>query len=240
MQTFNKNMVVKETNGLTVNFESYIQQNYIIAGELNKNVLSSFLQFHNDLVMIQSDTNKPVTLNLFLNSIGGELYVYSTLKSILENSNLSINLIANGEISSAAFFLFYITDNVNKYVELGTSSTVHTITTYFSDREMRKLDIVATFKEDLDKHNNIFVKLFNKYDILNKSELKRFIQGEDIYIGYAKLVKLMEKCPFGSFINGYSESEDFSLDIFNEELDIEQFKEEQQVKEVKKTNSKKN
>jgi ATP-dependent protease ClpP protease subunit len=213
MHSINKSVETSNQNNFSIAFESSFEQNYYFDTKFCAAKLDKFLEFYNKLLLIQTELNKPTTLNFYLTSPGGDLYIYSVLKTIFENSPLNINIICTGYIASAAFLLFYKTDNVNKYLDDGSIALVHTITTVYDDRDIRKNKEVITIKSNLDKQNESLAKMYKAYEVLTDKQLKELLEGEDILLDFESLIQVMNKCPYGTFTEPLVESYEIDEDL---------------------------
>lgn len=165
--------------------------------DFSKEASTKLLDFLNNCVMMRDEEGNYPAVDIYLNSPGGLISEYQLIKDALENTELDITLICNEEISSCAFLLFYFTDNVNKKVLEYSFALIHTADQSFSDRGKRFADDYhVKMPENLDILNQTYAERFSQYKILNASQIKRYLKGEDIILNSIELKKIMKSCPF--------------------------------------------
>jgi ATP-dependent protease ClpP protease subunit len=171
--------------------------NYYFNEEFAIESTVKIMDFLNNCIMMKDEEGNYPLVNIYLNSPGGSIAEYQLIKDMLETSPLDITLIANYELSSSTFLLFYFTDNVNKKILEGSFATIHTADLHFSDRERRTgSDFSIKMTENLNKMNETFYNKFRDYKILNPTQLKRFLKGDDIILLDEELKKIMKNCIF--------------------------------------------
>jgi ATP-dependent protease ClpP protease subunit len=171
--------------------------NYYFNEEFAGETTLKLLDFLNNCAMMRDEEGNYPSVNIYLNSPGGSVAEYQLIKDMLETSVLDITLTANYELSSSTFLLFYFTDNVNKKILDGCFATIHTADLHFSDRERRMgSDFSIKMTENLNKLNEIYYNKFKDYKILNPTQLKRFLKGDDIILLDEELRKIMKNCIF--------------------------------------------
>lgn len=169
--------------------------NYYINFEFEGAKLAPFVDFINSC-----SPEQDLNLNLYLTSPGGDYIVSQIIKDMIETSEHHITLIAGEDISSSAFILFYET-NCNKRILNRTHALIHSITTTYSERELRKDSL--SFKQNanyMKEINKYYHDLFKANSALNKTQLDMFNKGEDIIVNHEELIKIMKKCPFGKLL----------------------------------------
>lgn len=195
-----KDVPLVEPNNVTILFESVAEQVYYFNGTINDESVKTFMSFYNNLLMTQSDINKPITLNLFLESDGGLISSYTVLKTLLENSPLNINLIATSHIMSSAFLLFYKSRGINKYLTENTVGLIHTLTRDYNDRDLRNNGREHSFsKKCLDSENEELLRFLKDHGVVSQKQIAEIDNGEDVYLTYAELDQIMRNCPYGNF-----------------------------------------
>lgn len=171
--------------------------NYYFNEEFIGETTLKLLDFLNNCAMMRDDEGNLPSVNIYLNSPGGSVAEYQLIKNMLETSELDITLIGSYELSSSTFLLFYFTDNVNKLLLDGCFATIHTADLHFSDRERRiGSDFSIKMTENLNKMNELFYTKLKDYKILNPTQLKRFLKGDDIILLDEDLRRIMKNCIF--------------------------------------------
>lgn len=170
---------------------------YYFNADFNDDSVKEVINFFNGWGGLDPDTE----IDFYLNSPGGLLPAYSVLKNILERSPFVINLINAGEVSSYAFILFYSCRNVNKVLLDNTTGLIHTVSSTFEDRELRKNDNFTRMKKlHLDRCNLDLLELIKENKILPTAAIRKLEKGEDIILLHKDLHKIMLHCPFGNYI----------------------------------------
>lgn len=140
-------------------------------------------------------------IDIYLFSLGGYNHSQEVLKRIIENSPMEINLYASGEVSSAAFLLFYFCGNVNKYVLDNTVAVLHTASRIFEERDLRSPDkYTSQLRKHLEVLNDQILEVFKAYKVLPPALLKDYLNGVDVLLLTKELRSLMTRCPYGKYI----------------------------------------
>lgn len=138
-------------------------------------------------------------VHFYLDSPGGYNHVMEVIKSMLENSEFPITLIATGEIQSAAFLLFYFS-KLNKVILPNTIAMAHTLTKIYEDRDIRQNSkYYIRSKKQLDDMNQNVIDKFRAYNVLSPEDMEDYIKGEDVLILYEELIDIMKNCPYGTY-----------------------------------------
>jgi ATP-dependent protease ClpP protease subunit len=170
---------------------------YYMSEDFSKESSIKLLDFLNNCVIMRDEEGNYPAVDIYLNSPGGLISEYQLIKDALENTELDITLICNEEISSCAFLLFYFTDNVNKKLLENTYAIIHTVDQSFSDRGRRSGDDYHTkLPESLNMLNQIYADRLRDHKILNSTQLKRYLKGEDITLNFFELKKVINNCPY--------------------------------------------
>lgn len=165
----------------------------ILYKELSPDEVNAFINFINSYSM------EEVEIDLYINSNGGHYSSCTILNNIISNSN-NINLIAVENISSSAFYLFYMA-NCNKTLMPYTNAIVHTVSLPFDDRDLRRQDdSVRGEQKNLNELNNSLIEMLESNSAFDKKYIKRLKKGEDVFLEYSELLKIMKKCPFGKIL----------------------------------------
>lgn len=171
---------------------------YFIGGDIDEKSTQDFLFFLNEC---HKNANDATIIDVYLRSPGGDLNSYVAMKHAMENSEIPIHLKGTGLMASAAFLLFYFTDNIFKSMEYTSFGLVHLITTVYDDRELRKRKSYdSVLKHHLDIMNSKVVADLKKHKVLSSSQMKEVVNGDDVMLLFDDMYKLMQKCPFGTFL----------------------------------------
>ena len=149
-------------------------------GEMNDDMVNSFLNFYNS---INSETDEVV---IYLNSEGGLYCSMQIMLDIINHSKIKITLIAVEHIMSCAFLLFYFA-RCNKILMSNCYGCVHTISSMFELRDKKfEGDVVRLYEiNDVNKKIEHNFKSF-----LTNEELKKFKDGEDIYLSSKRMKEI--------------------------------------------------
>lgn len=149
-------------------------------GEMNDDMVNSFLNFYNSL---NSETNEVM---IYLNSEGGLYCSMQIMLDIINHSKVKITLIAVEHIISCAFLLFYFA-RCNKILMSNCYGCVHTISSMFELRDKKfEGDVVRLYEiNDVNKKIEHNFKSF-----LTNEELKKFKDGEDIYLSSKRMKEI--------------------------------------------------
>lgn len=149
-------------------------------GEMNDEMIDSFLNFYNSL---NSETDEMI---IYLNSEGGLYCSAQIMLDIINHSKIKITLIAVEHIMSSAFLLFYLA-RCNKILMSNCYGCVHTISSTFELRDKKfEGDIVR-----LGEINDVNKKIEHDFkSFLTDEELKKFKDGEDIYLSSKRMKEI--------------------------------------------------
>jgi ATP-dependent protease ClpP protease subunit len=171
---------------------------YFYHGEMTHEETQQALYFLNDC---NKSNDGETILDFYIDSPGGSYSCYVVLKDAFENSDMTIRLIGAGDMSSAAFMLFYFCENVAKTLSNNVIGLVHTISTGLEDREMKKSKSHTSYvKKHVDELNAKFIEDVKKNKILSTAQIKALEAGEDVMLLREDLYKIMLKCPYGTFL----------------------------------------
>lgn len=145
---------------------------------------------------IESNGNEPINFyrrRIYFSSGGGEVSAAKVLIDYFNNMNntFCIELIGFGEISSAAFDVFYFSEVNNKRLLDDAFSVIHSYTTSYDDRELRKSKSVITmFKKE---HEHCVKKQCETYLSIGVPEnfINKIKQGEDVFLNNNMLNKIL-------------------------------------------------
>ena len=160
----------------TINSKRFLYLN----GEMNNEMINSFLNFYNSL---SSETNEAM---IYLNSWGGLYDVMQILLDVINHSKVKITLVAVNQCMSCAFLLFYFA-KCNKILMDNCYGCIHTISSSFELRDKKfEGDIIR-----LNEINDINRKIEHDFkSFLTNEELKKFKDGEDIYLSSKRMKEI--------------------------------------------------
>lgn len=149
-------------------------------GEMNDDMVNSFLNFYNSL---DSETDEVV---IYLNSEGGLYCSMQIMLDIINHSKVKITLIAVEHIMSCAFLLFYFAKG-NKILMSNCYGCVHTISSSFELRDKKFEGNIIRLNE-INGINKKIECAFKSF--LTNDELKKFKDGEDIYLSSKRMKEM--------------------------------------------------
>ena len=149
-------------------------------GEMNDDMLNSFLNFYNSL---SSEIDEIV---IYLNSEGGRHSSMQIMLDIINHSKIKITLIAVEYIMSCAFLLFYFA-KCNKILMDNCYGCVHTVSSLFELRN-KKFDGDVIQLNEINNINRKIERAFKSF--LTDEELKKFKDGEDIYLSSKRMKEI--------------------------------------------------
>lgn len=171
---------------------------YYFGAEIDEKSTQDFMFFLNECNISVKDK---ALITVYLNSPGGENAAYVAIKEAMESSEIPIHLVGTGLIASCAFMLFYFTNNVIKSLSSTSLGLVHLTTVETDDRESRNPKSVGSvIKHHIDIINEQALIDYKKYKVLTSVQLKEIQRGGDVTLLYEDMYKIMQKCPFGTFL----------------------------------------
>lgn len=143
-----------------------------------------------------------VDFDLYFNTPGGSYPDYNVLKAMIEACPFNVTIINAAEMSSYGFMLLYTTEGVNKKLSPYCTSTIHTVSAAFEDRDERRNDnFIKTMRATLDKCNQDFLQMLKDNKIVTAADYKRVERGEDVTLNHEQLHKIMLHCPYGVYLH---------------------------------------
>lgn len=126
----------------------------------------------------------------YINSPGGSVFDAEVLLDIFNFYKNKTTLIANGQVSSVAFNLFFRAQ-CNRIIYPNSYGIAHRC--YWVSGSIRKEGAINEIdKWILEKHDESVIIDLMKSLKFTKRELKDFIEGKDIKIGYKRLIKMLK------------------------------------------------
>jgi ATP-dependent protease ClpP protease subunit len=173
-----------------------MKQSYYLTPDINEDAVHDLIDFLNMVL-----GNPEITdIDIYLHSVGGYDSSAQIIKNILKNCPLTITLIAAGEVSSAAWDIFYFTEKVYKRILPGTVAVLHIATHTIESRDLhRNEQWVSQQKIKLELMNIEKYEAFYNYTVLPPILLEKWKNGENVMLVYPEIVELMSRCPYGVF-----------------------------------------
>ena len=138
-------------------------------------------------------------MDLYFSSNGGCLQSMYRMVDYLNNiENFEINIIVDGEVASAGFYMIFLLENENVGVVFTETSygMIHLGDTYVSargqlDKRPSKFSFEKFKKEDIELLNKKFVDLIDELS-LSKEEKNHIMNGQDFFLSKDRLEKVYE------------------------------------------------
>lgn len=145
-----------------------------ITGEVGPDTLEGLIKAYNDI------TEKD-TLEIYLNSLGGSVASAEAIIHLINKNNDRTTIIAYGEISSAAFDIFFRA-TCDKFILRDTYSRIHNIV---NTQDFEKMPIPW-----VKEYNEASAKFFEKLGI-KKSEILKIKKGQEVYLTFDRLIEML-------------------------------------------------
>lgn len=148
--------------------------------------LDSFVSFVNALP-------KDENITIYLRSTGGYSWSMYVMLDIINSNPERFEIVASGEISSAAFQLFF-TATCSRRIFNGTWGVYH------QARIAVDINERATLHSNYDKAMGVYMRNYSKkeseflmqYLEFTKEERRKVNRGEDLYLQYDRLNQMLE------------------------------------------------
>jgi len=164
-----------------------------------------------NLVALLDDVKRSISedemVTLYFSSNGGEASASMVFIDYLESLSNEVNLeiVGNGILMSAGFDIFYMTKCQNKRILKGTIGMIHESTTGVSSRAIKQNGSMDRFRIDEEKKANREINNWYKKLGITEDELKIIKNGDDLFLGNARLKQLLKNTTKG---NRHVESEE--------------------------------
>lgn len=160
--------------------------NIYLYGDISKDSVLNFINDFNRL-----DPQKQITV--YLNSEGGGLVEMYMIKDILERCNKPIELVAMGNVMSAAFDLFFEVNVSKKRIISPTIGMTHQAECTVKIKADGKLHdcFYETLNHVVSLDNKKHFKMLKQLG-LTEAELKLYNNGEDIYFPTERLNQFLK------------------------------------------------
>lgn len=132
-------------------------------------------------------------ITVYLNSEGGELISMYVIKDLLERYNQLVELVAVGNLMSAAFDLFFEVNLDKKRIVTPTIGMIHQSSNDIRVQADGKLrdPFTKAMKHDMLLDNKMHIKTLKTIG-LNEEELKLFNNGEDVFFTTQRLQQFLK------------------------------------------------
>jgi hypothetical protein len=142
--------------------------------------------------LIDEIDNADDFVDLYFTTPGGSAICYNALLEYLNSKKDQITLIANWEISSGGFLVFFKFKGEKRIIP-GTSATIHLTTSEIDARDFlkersRTIMIWKKLQDIWKLENEFYFKLGIKPDKRNLIST-----GHDVYLDYSELEELLER-----------------------------------------------
>lgn len=160
--------------------------NIYFNGDIDEQNVQVFIGNFNTL-----DHTQPI--NVYLNSQGGHLSEGQILRDVLETNGHAITLIASGEISSAAFDVFFNSRVAVKRVLPDTFGMVHqgTYPAALHENGHPTSDLYDIYKNQAINSYKKNILILKKLG-LTEDELTRYKEGKNVYFSSKRLIQLLQ------------------------------------------------
>ncbi len=148
----------------------------------------------NDIMQDISIIKDEDEIDVYFNSPGGSLSVARVFKDFLKNTNKSVTLIANGEISSSAFFIFFgkYPINIKQKILNNTYGIMHYGSIELNTRLIKQVGAYDYFLNETLRNDNEEIEYFLKDIGFEPNELNELYKNKNIYLPYDRLVEFLE------------------------------------------------
>lgn len=140
------------------------------------------------------------TLDLYFQSCGGDIDMLMDLANYLNSiDGLSINLIVNGRVASAGFFILLLINNPNIEITIGAtaSAMIHLGGTYVSTYGLRRKEhqhhnVDSFMKKHLDYMNEEIILPMCKKIGLSDEDILQIDNGGEVWLNADELINALD------------------------------------------------
>lgn len=118
----------------------YKSGSFYLSGDIDEHSVSECVKW----ILAENMANRHTHLNLYINSLGGDLYQAFGLIDLMKASRIPVYTIGIGSLMSAAFLIFISGSKGNRIMTKNTSVMSHQFSTYYEGKEH---DVKASEKE---------------------------------------------------------------------------------------------
>lgn len=157
---------------------------HFLVGDIEEENVHRAIQW---IIYENSLNDKPKTLQLYINSIGGDLYQALGLIDIMRLSKNPIQTIGVGAIMSAAFLIFASGEKGHRYVTRNCGIMCH----QYSDTYEGKHHDLKSFTKEAELTNQRMLTILQDATGLSAREVKsKLLSPSDVWMHADELVKL--------------------------------------------------
>ena len=113
---------------------------YYLTGDVDEHSIAPVIKW----ILAENITKRHTQLNLFINSLGGDLYQAFGLIDVMKSSQIPVSTKGIGSLMSAAFLIFISGNKGQRFITKNTSIMSHQFSTYYEGKEH---DVKASEKE---------------------------------------------------------------------------------------------
>lgn len=164
---------------------SFLQNHvHFLVGDIEEENIHKAIQW---IIYENSLNDKPKTLQLYINSVGGDLYHALGLIDIMRLSKNPIQTIGVGAIMSAAFLIFASGEKGYRYVTRNCGIMCH----QYSDTYEGKHHDLKSFTKEAELTNQRMLNILQDATGLSAREVKsKLLSPSDVWMNAEELVKL--------------------------------------------------
>lgn len=167
-------------------FDNAFLSNHIhfLVGDIEEENINRAIQW---IIYENSISEKPKTLHLYINSVGGDLYHALGLIDVMRLSKNPIQTIGVGAIMSAAFLIFASGEKGHRYVTRNCGIMCH----QYSDTYEGKHHDLKSFTKEAELTNQRMLTILQDATGLSAREVKsKLLSPSDVWMHAEELVKL--------------------------------------------------
>lgn len=167
-------------------YDNAFLQNHVhfLVGDIEEDNVHRAIQW---IIYENALNDKPKTLQLYINSIGGDLYQALGLIDIMRLSKNPIQTIGVGAIMSAAFLIFASGEKGHRYVTRNCGIMCH----QYSDTYEGKHHDLKSFTKEAELTNQRMLTILQDATGLSAREVKsKLLSPSDVWMHAEELVKL--------------------------------------------------
>lgn len=160
---------------------------HFLSGDIEEQNILKTIQWIIYENAVSGSTGEPNTLQLYVNSTGGDLYHALGLIDMMRLSKNPIQTIGVGAIMSAAFLIFASGQKGHRYITKNCSIMCH----QYSDTYEGKHHDLKSFSKEAEMTNERMLRVLQDASGLSSREVKKkLLTPSDIWLSAEELVKL--------------------------------------------------
>jgi len=159
--------------------------------EISEEPINDLVQTIDEIDEINEETDE---ITIYFNSPGGLVTSAKILIDYLQNCNRFVNLVAVGEISSSAFFIFFgdYPKNIKRRILSSTYGIMHKSSADLNTKEIGRKNSYDSFlyKNVINENTEIVNFCYNLG--FNEQEMNLLKENEDVYLDYVRLNEFLK------------------------------------------------